>query len=151
MSAASDKNSELTRTIQIGQLRSVADPLQELLSRATDEERSILAELSDDAAMLISLSGPSRGARFLIDSDETRIGRATDNEIFLDDVTVSRHHAVIKRSGKSYTIEDLASLNGTYVDGTSISAAALRSGVEVQIGKFRMHFFSGSTNGRSDQ
>jgi pSer/pThr/pTyr-binding forkhead associated (FHA) protein len=93
--------------------------------------------------MLIALSGPSRGARFLLNSDLTSIGRSTDNEIFLDDVTVSRKHAQIIRSGKSYSVKDLGSLNGTYVDGKVEEGAQLSDGMELHIGKYRLHFFVG--------
>ena len=93
--------------------------------------------------MLIALSGPSRGARFLLNSNLTTIGRAVENEIFLDDVTVSRKHAEIVREGNSYSIKDLGSLNGTYVDGKVHESARLNDGMELNIGKYRLHFFIG--------
>ena len=103
----------------------------------------MIAALPQGSAMLIVLSGPSRGARFLINSDLTTIGRSTDNDIFLDDVTVSRKHAEIVRQGKSYSVKDSGSLNGTYVDGKIESNTNLEDGMELHVGKFKMHFFIG--------
>jgi len=65
---------------------------------------------------------------------------APDSDIFLDDVTVSRQHAEFRRTGNTYSIVDLHSLNGTYVGGERVSEAILRTGDEVQVGKFRMSF-----------
>lgn len=134
---------DLTTTINIGALRSVSDHLSSLLDRATENERDVIAALPHGSAMLIVLSGPSRGARFLINSDITTIGRSTDNDIFLDDVTVSRKHAQILRNDGSYEVKDAGSLNGTYVDGKIESEKKLDDGMELHIGKFKMHFFVG--------
>lgn len=134
---------DLTTTINIGALRSVSDHLSSLLDRATENERDVIAALPHGSAMLIVLSGPSRGARFLINSDVTTIGRSTDNDIFLDDVTVSRKHAQILRNDGSYEVKDAGSLNGTYVDGKIESEKKLDDGMELHIGKFKMHFFVG--------
>lgn len=137
------KEKDLTTTINLGALRSVSDHVSALLDKATQNERDVIAALPEGSAMLIALSGPSRGARFLLNSDLTSIGRSTDNEIFLDDVTVSRKHAQIIRSGKSYSVKDLGSLNGTYVDGKVEENAQLSDGMELHIGKYRLHFFVG--------
>ncbi|MFM8404630.1 MAG: FHA domain-containing protein [Actinomycetota bacterium] len=137
------RENDLTTTINLGALRSVSDHLSSLLDKATQKERDVIAALPEGSAMLIALSGPARGARFLLNSASTTLGRSTDNEIFLDDVTVSRKHAEITRNGKSYSIRDCGSLNGTYVDGVVQESAELRDGMEIQIGKFRLHFFLG--------
>ena len=137
------KDRELTTTINLGSLRSVSDHVSALLDRATENERDVIAALPEGSAMLIALSGPSRGARFLLNSNLTTIGRAVENEIFLDDVTVSRKHAEIVREGNSYSIKDLGSLNGTYVDGKVQESARLNDGMELNIGKYRLHFFIG--------
>jgi len=137
------KEKDLTTTINLGALRSVSDHVSALLDKATQNERDVIAALPEGSAMLIALSGPSRGARFLLNSDLTSIGRSTDNEIFLDDVTVSRKHAQIIRSGKSYSVKDLGSLNGTYVDGKVEESAQLSDGMELHIEKYRLHFFVG--------
>ena len=137
------RESDLTTTINLGALRSVSDQVSLLLDKATQNERDVIAALPEGSAMLIALSGPSRGARFLINSAKTTIGRSTDNDIFLDDVTVSRKHAEISHEGKTYSVRDCGSLNGTYVDGVVQEKSELRDGMELHIGKFRLHFFVG--------
>ena len=87
--------------------------------------------------------GPNIGARFLLDSDTTTVGRHPEAEIFLDDVTVSRRHADFLRDGTGFAVKDLGSLNGTYVNGERISGTApLADGAEVQVGKFRLTFYA---------
>ena len=137
------RESDLTTTINLGALRSVSDQVSLLLDKATQNERDVIAALPEGSAMLIALSGPSRGARFLINSAKTTIGRSTDNDIFLDDVTVSRKHAEISHEGEIYSVRDCGSLNGTYVDGVVQEKSELRDGMELHIGKFRLHFFVG--------
>lgn len=148
MVQARENKPDLTATIHLSSLRSVSDPVQLLLDRATPEERSILSELPAGSSMLIALSGPSRGARFLIDKDEVAIGRSAENEIFLDDVTVSRKHARIKRNAQTFSFSDLGSLNGTYLNGEIVKDGPLEDGSELQIGKFRFHFFIGGKGKR---
>ena len=93
-------------------------------------------------ALLIVQRGPSAGSRFLLDTDVVGAGRHPDSEIFLDDVTVSRRHAEFRRSGAGYTVSDVGSLNGTYVNRDRIDSVELNDGDEVQIGKYRLVFFS---------
>jgi pSer/pThr/pTyr-binding forkhead associated (FHA) protein len=85
----------------------------------------------------------------LLDSDVTTVGRHPNADIFLDDVTVSRRHAEFHRHGNSFQVEDLASLNGTYYDGVRIESALLEEGAEVQIGKFRLTFYSSKAAGNN--
>lgn len=136
-------NPDLTSTIHLTQLRSVSAPVLSLLQQAGEDALSVIEGLDANSAMLISLIGPNRGARYLIDSDLTSLGRAPENEIFLDDITVSRKHAQITRLNLSFSIKDAGSLNGTYLNGTLVSENVLSDGDEVQIGKFRMHIFIG--------
>ena len=70
-------------------------------------------------------------------------GRHPDSDIFLDDVTVSRKHAVFRREGDTFVVRDVGSLNGTYVNRERIDEVALKTGDEVQIGKFRLVFYAG--------
>ena len=86
-------------------------------------------------------SGPTAGARYLLDNDVATIGRHPEADIFFDDVTVSRRHAEITRTGLTFEIVDQRSLNGTYVNGERVDRAALTDGAEVRIGKFRLNFF----------
>lgn len=140
---ASDRQSDLTTTIHLTALRSVQDPVAQLLERADSQTREVIAALSEGAAMLVTLIGPAKGSRYLLDLEETTIGRSPDSSISLDDVTVSRRHASIKRSNGKYDLVDNGSLNGTYLNGAVTNTARLQHGDEIQIGKFRLHFFLG--------
>ena len=93
------------------------------------------------SALLIVRSGPTAGARYLLDNDVMTVGRHPEADIFFDDVTVSRRHAEITRDGHDFQIVDQRSLNGTYVNGERVDRAALENGAEVRIGKFRLNFF----------
>lgn len=94
-------------------------------------------------ALLVVQKGPGAGSRFLLDADEVTAGRHPESGIFLDDVTVSRRHAVFRRAGDSFTVEDAGSLNGTYVNRDRIEKATLKDSDEVQVGKYRLVFFAG--------
>jgi hypothetical protein len=103
-----------------------------------------LAELGVDGPALVVRSGGGRaGEHFQPSGPRTVIGRSPDCDIFLDDVTVSRRHAVLIDDGGRFSIEDQGSLNGTFVNRARIDKAALEDGDEVQIGKYRMTFFRG--------
>jgi pSer/pThr/pTyr-binding forkhead associated (FHA) protein len=138
---------DLTSTLNIASLRSVPDFVSEksLLDSLSSEEFNVLKDLPKDSGMLISLAGPGKGARFLLDSDRVTIGRDSSSEIFLDDVTVSRKHCQIHRSksgtATTFEVEDLKSLNGTYVNAVSKVKTSLNHGDEVQVGKYRLTFF----------
>lgn len=88
--------------------------------------------------VLTIIKGPQTGNTFELDSLETTIGRDPANAIFLNDMTVSRAHAKILRKPTGMVIEDLGSLNGTWVDGAIVNAAPLRDGSSVQIGTFTL-------------
>jgi len=97
--------------------------------------------------MLIVIAGPNKGARFLINSEETAIGRDPRSEISLDDVTVSRVHAkIVRGQDGSFKVVDLGSLNGSYVNAHQVQESGLSIGDEIQIGKFRLTFFKGRAN-----
>ena len=99
--------------------------------------------LPEGSALLLVMRGPNAGSRFRLDGDLTTAGRHPDSDIFLDDVTVSRRHAEFNRQGGSFTVRDVGSLNGTYVNRERIEEAQLAGGDEVQIGKFRLLFLTG--------
>jgi pSer/pThr/pTyr-binding forkhead associated (FHA) protein len=82
-----------------------------------------------------------RGARFLLNTDRTTVGRHLRSDIFLDHATVSRSHAVFERRGTEFWVHDHGSLNGTYVNGERIETARLQTGARIQIGKFSMVFY----------
>jgi hypothetical protein len=98
--------------------------------------------LPEGSALLLVMRGPNAGSRFRLDADLTTAGRHPDSDIFLDDVTVSRRHAEFYRRGGYFTVRDVGSLNGTYVNRERIEEAQLAGGDEVQIGKFRLLFLT---------
>ena len=133
---------EVTSTINLG-LRSVDS--EDALEQLTESERAVVSQLNPDSAMLIIHRGPNRGELFLLNSPESTIGRASENDVVLDDVTVSRKHANIRRAVERFELIDLGSLNGTYVNNNSIARATLSSGDEIQFGKFHMLFVQNLT------
>jgi hypothetical protein len=98
--------------------------------------------LAPGSALLVVKRGPNAGSRFLLDRDVTTAGRHPDSDIFLDDVTVSRRHAEFRREPGGFSVHDVGSLNGTYVNRQRIEAVALGGGDEVQIGKFRLVYLT---------
>lgn len=107
----------------------------------TDVEQSAIAALPAGSALLLVRSGALAGARYLLDTDVTTVGRHPEADIFFDDVTVSRRHAEITRTGATFELIDQRSLNGTYVNGERVDRATLTDGAEVRVGKFRLNFF----------
>ena len=101
------------------------------------------AELDAGQALLVIQRGPNAGSKFLIDKDVTTAGRHPESDIFLDDVTVSRRHAEFRRDDGKFFIRDAGSLNGTYVNRQRVEEAQLASGDELQIGKFKLTFYTG--------
>jgi pSer/pThr/pTyr-binding forkhead associated (FHA) protein len=101
-----------------------------------------LGALPEGSALLLVMRGPNAGSRFRLDGALTTAGRHPDSDIFLDDVTVSRRHAEFYRQGGFFTVRDVGSLNGTYVNRERIEEAQLTGGDEVQIGKFRLLFLT---------
>ncbi len=130
-SSAFDDAAEATEASESGQLGSVD-------------------ALPAGSALLVVKRGPNAGSRFLLDQDTTTAGRHPDSDIFLDDVTVSRRHAEFRRTGADFSVFDVGSLNGTYVNRERIEGVALTGGDEVQIGKFRLVFLTGSQAGGED-
>ncbi|UYK41605.1 FHA domain-containing protein [Microbacterium terricola] len=106
-----------------------------------EAELEAIEALPKGSALLIVRSGPTTGARYLLDTDVTTVGRHPEADIFFDDVTVSRRHAEITRTGNTFELVDQRSLNGTYVNGERADRATLRNGSEVRVGKFRLNFF----------
>lgn len=117
------------------------DPLQDAPGEA-DDIVVRLADLPDDAASLVMRNGEEPGSALSLAAPLTRLGRHPDSEILLDDITVSRRHAEIERRGARYVARDAGSLNGTYVNGHRVDEVVLEHGDEVQVGKFRLIFFS---------
>jgi hypothetical protein len=107
------------------------------------EEEGPLDDLAVEGTALVVRSGGGRqGETFPLEGDRVEIGRSPEADVFLDDVTVSRTHAILSREDAGYVIEDTGSLNGTYVNRRRVEKATLEDGDEVQIGKYRLTYLS---------
>jgi len=135
---------DLTSTLNLRQLRSIpqAGASEDLLKSLTIEQKNVVSNLPKGEGILLVLKGAGVGARFLLDAAETKIGRDTTNEIQLDDITVSRSHAMISKKD-GYHIKDLGSLNGTYLNAIAVRDAQVKAGDEIQIGKYHLTLFIG--------
>lgn len=106
-------------------------------------EEIALDEIVGRGATLVIRSGGGRaGEAFPLSKQRITVGRRPDSDVFLDDVTVSRDHAVIVRRGSDYYLDDCGSLNGTYVNRHRIESHRLGDGDELQIGKYKLAFLS---------
>jgi pSer/pThr/pTyr-binding forkhead associated (FHA) protein len=124
-----------TSTISMAGLEAAEEHGEELTDVAVES-------LPAGSALLVVKRGPNAGSRFLLDKDVTTVGRHPESDIFLDDVTVSRRHAEFHRIGGGFAVRDVGSLNGTYLNRERIDESPLAGGDEVQIGKFRLVYFS---------
>jgi pSer/pThr/pTyr-binding forkhead associated (FHA) protein len=110
----------------------------------TEDDSLALADLRIEGPALVVRSGGGRaGETFALERDRVSVGRGPECDVFLDDVTVSRKHAVLRRGPDGFTIDDEGSLNGTYVNRRRVETAQLEDGDEVQIGKYRLTFLAG--------
>jgi len=98
----------------------------------------------ESIVLVIRAGGGREGEAIALDSDVVTIGRSPHSDLFLDDVTVSRHHARVIKDESGYLVEDLNSLNGTYVNRRRIERHRLSDGDELQIGKFKLAFLEPS-------
>jgi pSer/pThr/pTyr-binding forkhead associated (FHA) protein len=146
---APDAPGETTATITFGAPAKEAEHREE--RSLNDADAAAVDALPPGSALLVVQRGPSAGSRFLLDTDVVSAGRHPDSEIFLDDVTVSRRHAEFRRGSDGYTVADVGSLNGTYVNRDRIDEVALQGGDEVQIGKYRLVYFASHAGAGSSQ
>ena len=109
-----------------------------------DEDVAMALGELHETAMVVVKRGPNAGSKFVLEGEVTRAGRHPDSDIFLDDITVSRRHAEIRRENSGFGLHDIGSLNGTYVNRERVEQAELHAGDEIQIGKFKLVFLSGS-------
>jgi pSer/pThr/pTyr-binding forkhead associated (FHA) protein len=94
------------------------------------------------AALVIRAGGGRAGESFPVEGERMTIGRRPDSAVFLDDITVSRDHALLVKRGSEWYLDDCGSLNGTYVNRTRIDSQILADGDEVQVGKYKLAFRS---------
>ena len=109
----------------------------------------VAPDLGPGEAVLVVQRGMGGGASYLLVGDLVTAGREPDSDLFLDDVTVSRRHAELRRLGTGWLLRDVGSLNGTYVNRQRIEETALSPGDEVQIGKYRLIYFAGVQRGQA--
>jgi len=135
---------DLTSTLNLRQLRSIpqANQSDELYKSLSPEAQNVISNLPKGEGILLILKGAGIGARYLLDAAQTKLGRDMSNEIILDDITVSRSHALITKSN-GYQLKDLGSLNGSYVNAVAVKESVINAGDEVQIGKYHLTLFIG--------
>mgnify|MGYP000648532006 FL=1 len=136
---------DLTSTLNLRQLRAIPGSIaaEELYKSLSAEQQDVVNALSSGVGILLVLKGAGVGGRYLLDSSETKIGRDINNEICLDDITVSRSHAIISKSSEGYSVKDLGSLNGTYLNAVSVRDSKISNGDEIQVGKYHLTLFIG--------
>jgi hypothetical protein len=105
-----------------------------------ETEEAAAARAGEGMAIIVRSGGGRAGEAYLLEADRLTIGRSPDSDVFLDDVTVSRNHAVLLRTESGFVIEDQGSLNGTFVNRRRVERAALADGDEVQVGKYKLTF-----------
>ncbi|MGW5425342.1 FHA domain-containing protein [Streptomyces sp. NPDC003943] len=138
-----ERASETTSTISISGLEAYDAEVTGQIPALSPEALAAVEALPSGSALLIVRRGPNSGSRFLLDSELTTAGRHPQSDIFLDDVTVSRRHVEFRRQPDgTFTVSDVGSLNGTYVNREPIDSVVLSNGDEVQIGKYRLVFFA---------
>ena len=108
---------------------------------ALEDTPSPGSDLLAGQALIVVKRGPNAGSTFLIDQDLTTLGRMPESDVFLDDVTVSRKHAEIRRADGRFAVHDVGSLNGTYVNMQRVDDTELADEDEIQIGKFKLAFY----------
>ena len=132
-----------------GALLEKGEPATETTQAFSAEEFGDVAQAAveglDGPALVVRSGGGRAGESFRAGPGRTRIGRSPDCEIFLDDVTVSRDHAVLIEQDGAFSVEDQGSLNGTFVNRRRIDTANLENGDELQIGKYRLSFVDART------
>ncbi len=107
---------------------------------ADAEATGELDAVGERTAIIVRSGGGRAGEAFTITGERLTIGRSPESDIFLDDVTVSRRHAVLTRRPEGFVIEDLGSLNGTFVNRRRVERKELADGDEVQVGKYKLTY-----------
>jgi pSer/pThr/pTyr-binding forkhead associated (FHA) protein len=149
-----NSKSELTSTLHLSSRENSTSPagvLDDYLSSLSEQDRAVIATIQSSGgvkAMFLINRGESKGARFLITHEGATIGRSSSSGVFLDDVTVSRAHAVVEKKSTTFVLRDSGSLNGTYVNNESVSEISLKTGDQIQIGKFHLLFVCDHSKGK---
>jgi hypothetical protein len=130
----------------LGEVNAASDPstASYTVGEADEPDAVELDDVRTRGPTLVIRSGGGRaGEMFPIGKDRLTVGRSPEADVFLDDVTVSRDHAIIVRRGRDYHLDDCGSLNGTYVNRQRVETQLLRHGDELQIGKYKLAFLNG--------
>ena len=106
-------------------------------------ELELEADLVRHPAVLVVTQGPTAGSRFELAEARVSVGRHSESDIFLDDITVSRRHAEVYRDGLVRHVKDMGSLNGTYLNSRRVEDAGLKNGDELQVGRFKLVYYDG--------
>ena len=128
-------------------LEGAVEATTEAIETLDGVDLSVDLEAPASGAALVVASGHQAGTRYSVVSDVVTVGRHPDSDIFLDDITVSRRHVELTHGSTSYLIQDVGSLNGTYLNGERLEEgeSALTNGDEIQIGKFKLLYLVSST------
>jgi pSer/pThr/pTyr-binding forkhead associated (FHA) protein len=120
---------------------SIKDQEIESIKEISPQILEELKKLHGNKAGLLTIKGPIIGEKFFLSKNSFSIGRSSESDILLDDITVSRHHAIIEKKKNAFGIRDLESLNGTYVNGVIAGQSDLENGDRIQVGKYVFLFF----------
>ncbi len=120
---------------------SIKDKTIEYIEDISTEILEDIKNMPEGVSGLVIIKGPNVGDKFLINKPKLTIGRNPQSDIFLDDITVSRKHAMLMKTGKDFKIKDSGSLNGSYINGKIVENAVLENMDRIQIGKYIFLFF----------
>jgi hypothetical protein len=136
-----DGNSMKEERFKNSNTDSIKDQEIESIKEISPQLLEELKKLHGNKAGLLTIKGPIIGEKFFLIKDSLSIGRSSESDILLDDITVSRHHAIIEKKNNAFGIRDLESLNGTYVNGVIAGQSDLANGDRIQVGKYVFLFF----------
>ncbi|TET15362.1 MAG: FHA domain-containing protein [Actinobacteria bacterium] len=119
----------------------IKDKKIEFVEEVSTDILEDIKKISGIGSGLVIIKGPNIGDIFLINKSKFTIGRNPESDIFLDDITVSRKHAILEKIDKDFRIKDSGSLNGSYVNGEIVENSILKDGDRIQIGKYIFLFF----------
>jgi pSer/pThr/pTyr-binding forkhead associated (FHA) protein len=129
----SKSNNKKTESIKEKEIESAEEVSRDII----DDIKKVPLEKSG----LVVIKGPNIGDKFFINKSKYTIGRNPKSDVFLDDITVSRKHAVLKKTGQDFKLMDSGSLNGSYLNGNIVEESLLKNGDRIQIGKYIFLFF----------
>lgn len=121
---------------------SIREQKKDIIEELSEKTIKDLKSMPQGSRGLVVVKGPNIGEKFLIGKTGFYIGRTPESDIFLDDITVSRKHAMLEEIDGEHRLIDTGSLNGSYVNGEIVEKAILKSGDRIRIGKYIFLYFS---------